>query len=368
MLKRLIALVKKEWILTMRDVSSLNVAIVIPLMFVLIFGFGITMDIRNIKLAIVAPELDDTCARELIARFRDNQYFTVAVVDTQSEGADLLANRKVDVTLSLPPRLDRRAGFCEADFLISVNATQAAIARPYKDAVMNIVESVVASAGTDPAAVSFEPRFWYNPSALSRWFLIPGVIVVVMSLIGCMLTALQLAKEYETGTMESLFATPATPLEIILAKLVNNYFLGLAGLFLSLAICRWGFGVPIRGSFGWVFAGSSAFLFSQMALGLVFSSMTKNQFLAANLAGMFSFMPSTILSGFIYEIGNMPKVLQYITTIFPARYYVEFLQTAFLAGDIERIYLRNLVVLIAFTVGFVLIAIRLNRKQLQEGV
>ena len=184
-----------------------------------------------------------------------------------------------------------------------------------------------------------------------------------MAIIGCMLTSLQMAKEYEHGTMESMFVTPMTSGEILLAKMVNNYFLGIIGLIIALLFSRYVFLVPIRGNIIILFIGSSIFLLSMMALGLVISSVTKSQFLSAQISMLVSFLPVLMLSGFIYEIPNMPIALQYFTYLVPARYYVDFLQTIFLVGNLWSNIIKNIAAMSIFTV-FLLFLARLTNPKL----
>lgn len=164
-----------------------------------------------------------------------------------------------------------------------------------------------------------------------------------------------MAKEYEHGTIESLFATPVTAGEILVSKLVSNYLLGMVGLAISLVFSRYLFHVPMLGSLGWVVAGASLFILSQMGLGLVISSLTKSQFLSAQISMIVSFLPVFLLSGFLYEIPNMPKPLQALTALLPARYFVEFLQTAFLVGDVPTVYVCDLLPLVGFTAVFLVV-------------
>jgi len=365
-LKRILALVGKELKMMLLDPTAFLVGIVIPLIFVLIFGFAMSMDIKNINLTIVAPELEDTLALDLIARFRDNGYFNVTVTDSPKVAAEHLASRKADVTLSISPKLNRSAQFSEGDFLICVNGTQAPLAQSYRGTVQGVVDSVV-TAATNSSSLNVRYRMWFNASNESRWFIIPGVIVIVMSVIGCLLTSMQVAGEYENGTMESILSTPVTPLEVLGSKMAANYLVGMVGLALSVGIGCLGMGVPFRGSVVWLFVGSTLFLCAQMALGLVISAATKNQFLAAMLAANLSFMPSTMLSGFMYEIANMSVPLQWISYLLPARYYYEFLQTAFLSGDNLVVYARSLAPLAGFMVFFLAWAMRSMSKVQKEA-
>ena len=359
----------KELTLMVKDPSAFCIGIVMPLMFVFLFGYGMSMDIKDIKLTIVTPELNDAYAKEVVSRFRDNGYFVVHVTDDAKSAERRLATRQADVILRFSPSLNRTAHFGDGQFLIAVNGTQAPIARSYQGTVEGLVQAVLAAAG-EPTGRELNvcDRMWYNAANNSQWFIVPGVIVIIMSVIGCCLTSTQVAKEYEFGTLESIFATPVTPFEVLVSKLLSNYVLGILGLLLSVALSRFCFGVPLRGSFGWLFLGSTMFLAAQMAMGLVISAVTKNQYLASITAANASFMPAFLLSGFVYEIGNMPEALQWVTYLLPARYYCDFVKTVFLVGDERTVYLRTLLPLAGFMVVFLLCGAMTLTKRQKERV
>jgi len=366
-LRRIAALMVKELVLMVKDPSAFCVGIVLPLMFVFLFGYGMSMDIKDIKLTIVASETNDTCAKEVISRFRDNGYFDVVVTDDTKEASRRLATRRADVVLRLSPLLDRTAHFGDGQFLIAVNGTEAPIAKSYKGTVEGLVQAVLGAVSVPTGReLNVSSRIWFNAVNNSQWYIVPGVIVIIMSVIGCLLTSMQVAKEYEFGTLESIFATPVTPFEVLVSKMLSNYILGMLGLLLSVALSRFCFGVPLRGSFGWLYLGSTIFLAAQMSMGLVISALTKNQFMAALTAANVSFMPAFLLSGFVYEIGNMPTALQWVTALLPARYYCDFAKTAFLVGDDRTVYLRTLLPLAGFLVVFLAWGAKTLTKQQKE--
>ena len=345
-LRRIAVLVKKEMRLMFREPSFFLIGVVLPAVLLAVFGFALSMDIKNVRLAVVQPRTS-AAATELVSRFKASDCFSVRIVTSPKEGEDLMRRREADACLFLPQHGGAPS--------VAVNATSPAIAKAYENATV----AVMNGRGSSSPGV----RVWYNDANDSKWHLVPGVVVLVLALIGCMLTSLQMAKEYEHGTLESLYATPATPLEVILAKIVNNFFLGCVALAICLAAARFVFGVPLRGSVALTVFGASLFLLSQMALGLVISSATKSQFLSAEIAMIVSFMPVFLLSGFLYEIENMPRALQIVTLFLPARWFVEFLQTILLVGDVRTVLLRDLAALAAFTLFFLAVARFLNPKK-----
>jgi ABC-2 type transport system permease protein len=219
--------------------------------------------------------------------------------------------------------------------------------------------------GRAPQAVSLEPRFWFNPELRSRYFLVPGCIAIVMTLVGTLLTALVVAREWERGTMEAMMATPISTMELLLGKLIPYFALGLAAMALCTALGVFLFGVPLRGSFLALLAISAAFLLPALGQGLLISSATKNQFVASQVALLSGFLPAFLLSGFVFEIASMPKIIQAITYIVPARYLIPSLQTVFLAGDIWPLFLTNIVPMLGIGAVFLVLAARTTRKSLE---
>ncbi len=366
-LKRLAVLVAKERRQMLRDRSNIAIGIVLPVLMLLIFGYGMSLDVRNIRLAIVLPETSEA-GSAVVARFRNSRYFTVKVVSGTEEGVEAVRKHEADGCLFLPSGLPRLRQSGELSVLVVMNAANASLARMYENCIRQVAVSAFdEQSGGKFRGVEVRHRVWFNEANESGYFLIPGVIVIIMSLIGCMLTALQMAREYEHGNMESMFATPMTGGEILLAKMVNNYLLGMIGLVISLLFARFLFHVPIRGSLAVLLLGCSIFLLLQMAMGLLISSLTKSQFLAGQIAMLVSFMPVFLLSGFLYEIPNMPRFLQYFTFLIPARYFVDFLQTIFLVGNVPGNIIGNLAAMGVFAAVLLLLAKRQNPKLLNPG-
>jgi len=220
----------------------------------------------------------------------------------------------------------------------------------------------------NPAAaeplVSLSPRFWYNPELKSRYFLVPGAIANVMTMVGTLLTALVVAREWERGTMEAMMATPISMAEFIASKVIPYFFLAQASMALCAVIGVWIFGVPFRGSVLTLLAISSAFLMPALGLGLFISAATKNQFVASQIALLSAFLPTFLLSGFIYEIGSMPWPIQALTYLVPARYLIPSLESVFLAGDQWALILPNIGIMLGFGALFFLLSFRVTRRSL----
>jgi ABC-2 type transport system permease protein len=212
--------------------------------------------------------------------------------------------------------------------------------------------------------VAVQNRLWFNEANESRYFLIPGLIVLIMTLIGAFLTSLVVAREWERGTMEALFVTPVRPDEILLGKTIPYFVLGMIGLALCLLAAKFLFHVPFRGSVMVLIGSSMLYLLVALAIGLLISSATKSQFVASQIALLVTFLPALMLSGFLFDLRSMPAVVRVITYILPARYYVTLLQTVFLAGDIWTLIVPNAAVLAGMAVLFFILTRRATRKEL----
>ncbi len=362
-LRRLSILIAKERKQLLRDRSSVIMGILLPVFLLLLFGYGLSLDIRNIDLAVVEPVRTELSS-EIVARFRASEYFHVIPVRTTAEGTEAVRTHRADACLFLPADLDRRFAARDLSILIVLNGTNGSQARLRDNYIRGILSSVLES-GSGFRGARIESRMWFNDANESACFMIPGVIVIIMTLIGTKLTSMLMAKEYEHGNMESMFTTPMQSGELLVAKAVNNFLLGLLGLGISLLFARYLFHVPIRGSILILIAGSGVYLMLSLAVGLLISSITKDQFVASEVSMVISFMPVFLLSGFLYEIPNMPEFIQLITFLVPARYYVDFLQTVFLAGNVWSRILPDILILLLFTVVLMVFAKWKNPKSLE---
>ncbi|MGA6926168.1 MAG: ABC transporter permease, partial [Desulfosarcina sp.] len=213
--------------------------------------------------------------------------------------------------------------------------------------------------------VTVEQRIWFNPGVRSRNFLVPGLIAIIMTLIGALLTALVVAREWERGTMEALMVTPIRVREILLGKIGPYFILGMGGLLLSVAMTVWLFEVPLRGSLIVLMGVSALFLLAALGMGLLISTLARNQFVAGQTAILVTFLPAFILSGFIFDINSMPLPIQAVTHLIAARYYVAILQTVFAAGNVWSVILPNALALVAMAAVFLLLVRHQTRKRLE---
>ena len=368
---RLLGMIRKETLQILRDPSSIAIAFILPLVLLLLFGYGVSLDASNIPLALVVEQADANTAG-LTGSFRHSRYFDPRPFDNIQSAQRALDRREVSGIIWLRQNFSERLlspGDAPIGVIINgVNANQARITGGYIQGVWQTwLAGYAMSKGVElRQPVTLEPRIWFNAAVRSRNFLVPGLIAVIMTLIGAMLTSMVVAREWERGTMEALLVTPIRIDELVIGKLLPYFFLGMGGMLLSVAMALWQFDVPLRGSFLALTACSALFMLVALGMGLLISVVAKNQFVAGQISIIITFLPAFILSGFIFQIGSMPGAIPVITHIVPARYYVAILQTLFLAGDIWPIVLGNSAVLVLMMTIFLGLARRKFSKRLDK--
>jgi ABC-2 type transport system permease protein len=277
--------------------------------------------------------------------------------------------RRVDGIVRIRPDFARRLNLGDAEVQILIHGTDANHARIIQSYAQGAVGQWAARRAAEGYNVSNGPvvvqnRLWFNDANESRYFLVPGLVVLIMTLIGALLTSLVMAREWERGTLEALFVTPVRAEEILLGKTIPYFALGMAGLALCLLAAKFLFHVPFRGSV-WVLAGTSMlYLLVALSIGLLISSAVKSQFVASQVTLLVTFLPALMLSGFLFDLRSMPATVRLVTYVLPARYYVALLQTLFLAGDIWEVILPNAAVLAGMAGVLLLLTRGVTRKKL----
>lgn len=367
---RLRGLVRKEFLQILRDPSSIAIAFVMPVVLLLLFGYGVSLDARHVPLAIVVEQANSDTAG-LVGAFGNKAYFRPIVMPSMHSAERAMLAGKVDGIIHLRSDFSRRlrsSGGAPIQLILNgVDANYARLIQGYVQGVWGtwLNQRALQQGEQPPMAVDLQPRVWFNGNFRSRDYLVPGLIVVIMTLIGALLTALVMAREWERGTMEALLVTPVRMREILIGKLIPYFVLGMGGMALSVAMAVWLFHVPLRGSLWVLTLASALFLVAALGMGLLISITVRNQFVAGLLAIITTFLPAFILSGFIFDIGSMPLIVQWITHLIPARYFVAILQTCFLAGDVWPVLLPNAVALIVMAAVFLGISQRRARKRLE---
>ena len=367
--RRFFALIRKESLQIMRDPSSLLVAVVLPLILLFLFGYGLSLDATRVKIGLVV-ERDTQPAHALASAFRVSPFFQVVNArDRRELESELVAGRLKGIVV-IPD--DFGAKYAESPGMAQVqviadgsNPNTARFVANYARGVWQtwLRQAADESDGALPP-IQAEARMWFNPELKSRYFLVPGSIAIVMTLIGVLLTALVIAREWERGTMEAMMATPVSVAQLLAGKLIPYFLLGLASMTVCTVIAVTLFGVPLRGSVLALYVIATAFLMPSLGQGLLISAVAKNQYVAAQAALISGFLPAVLLSGFIFEIDSMPKIIQWISYIVPARYLIPCLQSVFLAGDIWSLFVPNIAVMVLIGTILFVAATRNTRKRL----
>lgn len=367
---RLNALVRKEFLQIVRDPSSIAIAFLMPLFLLLLFGYGVSLDADHVPVAVVA-EQPTADTRDFESSLRGSHYFAVISARSMQEAEQALREGTVNAVVRLradfSERLRRPDGAPIQAVVNGVDANTAQLTLGYLEGAWgNWLARRAAGNGRELSMpVQMEQRIWFNSEVKSRNFLVPGLVAIIMTLIGALLTALVMAREWERGTLEALLVTPASMSEILLGKIVAYFVLGTGGLLLTVGLAVWLFGVPLRGSFWLLWACSSLFLLAALGMGLTISTLARNQFIAGQVAIVGTFLPAFLLSGFIFDIASMPAAVRAVTHIVVARYFVAIAQTLFLAGDVWPIVLPNALALMLMAAFFLGVTWRKSRKQIE---
>jgi ABC-2 type transport system permease protein len=371
--RRLKTVTKKELLHIVRDVRSLILALALPLVMLLLFGYALTLDVDRIPTYIYDQDRTPE-SRELIDQFRGSTYFQILGTVNNYKTVERAINKSAILLSVVVPRDYARhllAGQ-EADVQLLLDGSDsntASIALGYAQTVVQVYAAQLRSdaqvrKGGQPLRLPVDPRIrvWYNSDLKSKNFIVPGLIAVTMMIIASMLSSLTIAREWENGTMEQLLSTPVRPRELVLGKLLAYFVLGIVDMLICVIVGVFIFQVPFRGSVWFLFFTSCLFLFGALSWGIFISATARTQLLAFQMGMLSSFLPGYLLSGFIYSIQNMPKVIQAISVIVPARYFVIILNGIFLKGVGIRL-LWGEVSMLAVYAGLVFVLASRKMKQ-----
>jgi ABC-2 type transport system permease protein len=368
-IRRTKALIRKEVWQILRDPSSIAIGVVTPLFLILLFGYGLSLDVKNVPVAVVLEDPTPEAA-DLAASFRLSPYFKARVLASMARAEELMLTREVDGVIRIRPDFVRRLNLANAEVQIIVHGTDANRARIIQRYAQGAIgqwqarRSAEGAGGYQAGPVLVENRMWFNEANESRHFLVPGLVVLVMTLIGAFLTALVIAREWERGTLEALIVTPVRTDEILIGKTVPYFVLGMIGLALCMFSAKFLFGVPLRGSPLLLIAVSMLYLLVSLGVGLLISTLVKSQFVATQLALLLTFLPAMMLSGFLFDLRSMPAPIRMLTYLMPARHFVSILQTLFLAGDVWSVVIPDAAILALMAVVLLSLTRRATRKRL----
>ena len=374
-LRRVRAVFNKEFIQIWRDPRSLGLALVIPVILIVLFGYGLSLDIQDIPLAIWDRD-NSKLSVDFLLNFKNSVYFKIIgyydnYPDIQRliDKGDAMMGMIIDKDFSGHLLSDQPA---QVQLLLDgSDSNTAQIASGYANSVVmaynsNIIVNAAANAGNtvNPTPIDFRPRVWFNQGFESKYFIVPGLIAIIMMIIAALLTSLTIAKEWERGTMEQLISTPVRGGELIFGKFGPYFVIGMFDLLIAVLMGRFLFEVPLKGSIILLFILSGLFLTGALALGIYISVVAKNQLLASQMAILTSFLPTFLLSGFTYEIFNMPRFVQALTYLIPARYFIIILRGIYL----KKVGLETLWPQALFLLIFVVISVSLAVKKFKKKI
>lgn len=371
-LRRLRALVWKEARQIVRDPSSIAMGVVLPLILILLFGFGLSLDVKDVPLAVVM-EQPSSEATSLAATLQLSPYFRPRLLHALPPAEQQLMSGQVDGILVVPTDFAARVAGGNGQIQLILRGSDANSARIIEGYVEGAVGTWTAQLGTlgqtrlasaASGPVQVQTRLWFNEANDSRYFLVPGLVVLVMTLIGALLTSMVMAREWERGTLEALLVTPVRSDEILLGKTLPYFLLAMIGFALCALSAKFLFHVPLRGSLWVLFGASMLYTLVALGIGLLISSAVKSQLVASQLTMLATFMPAFMLSGFLFDLRSMPAAVRLVTYLLPARYYVALLQSVFLAGDVWSVIIPNSLVLTLMAALLALASRAVMRKTL----
>jgi ABC-2 type transport system permease protein len=363
-LRRVLAIARKEFLHIIRDPLSLGIAIALPMILIILYGYALTLDVDRVPVA-VWDQSETPRSRDFISHFQGSRYFSIKEQVRDYKGIEkAIDSRKAIMALVIPVefsgRIDSGRSAPVQLILDGSDSNTATIALGYAEIVtlsysQNIIISESRRLLGAPLRLplDYQPRVWFNTDLESKNYIIPGLIAVIMMVISALLTSLTVAREWERGTMEQLISTPVRGSELIIGKLLPYCGVGMLDVFIAVAMGEFMFQVPLRGSVALLFGTAAIFLVGALSMGMLISIVTKKQVLASQMALITTFLPSFLLSGFIFSIGNMPYPIQVFTYIIPARYFITLLKGIYLKGIGLEVLMGEMMLLVLFGLAVV---------------
>ncbi len=363
-MSRLVALVRKEMLQIIRDPSSILIAFVLPFILLFIFGYGINLDSNKMKIGLVSYS-STPLANSLTDAFRHSKFLDVQTAADRKAFYPELTTGKIKGIVVIPAEFSLDLLRQQtAKIQVLTDGSQPNTAIFVNGYTSGVVQTWLSQQTADQQGIQLKERYLFNPELKSRHFLLPGSMAITMTLIGTLLTALVIAREWERGTMEAMMATPVTITQILLGKLIPYYILGIGSMLICFLVTTLYYDVPFHGSFLALLLSTSIFLICALGQGLLISSLAKDQFVASQIAIMFAFLPAFMLSGFVFEISSMPLPVQWLTYLFSVRYYVTSLQTLFLAGNVWGLLAQGMAIMLIIGILTFLVTKRKTRKRI----
>lgn len=356
---RILAIAQKETLQALRYPATFLIAFLFPLLLLFLMGYALNLDIKNLNIGVFNAT-NDKSVNELLGKISANKYFNLRSAQSAENLKEELEKKEIVIFLLI------RNNGPKLEFSIFADGSypnQALVATQYLEGIIKGWQSEFLKNSKQSQIIQ---RLWFNESANSWNFLIPGSTAIIITLIGTLLTSLIIAREYEQGNTEVLFTTPLKIGEFIIGKILPYFILAMLSMLLCVMVARFWYEVPFRGSFVLLFVLGGIYTLCSLGIGLFISAATKNQFLAAQISMIAGFLPTFILSGYIFEVENMQKIIQPLTYIVPAKYYINIINDLFLVGNLYQNYAENLAILLCFTIFIFVILKSKVRRRLDE--
>jgi len=374
---RVKAIARKEFLHILRDPRSMGMGIAMPMLLLFLFGYALTLDVDRVPL-IAWDQSGSPASRELVSRFAGSRYFSLnAHTDNYRAVERSIDTREALIALVIPAEFGRDVDAGRKTsvqvILDGSDPNTATFAQGYAESVVSaysrdiVLKQMRRFSGAEPrlSRLDVRPRIWFNTDMVSKNYIFPGLIAVIMMIIAALLTSLTIAREWETGTMEQLISTPLTATELILGKLIPYFTIGILDLILSVLVGEFIFDIPLRGSLPLLFGLSVVFLVGALSLGMLISIVTRNQFVASQVALVVTMLPAFLLSGFIFPIDTMPGPIRAITHIVTARYFVSILRGIYLKDVGLEVMAGEAALLVVFAIIMVGLSVKMFRKKIE---
>ena len=368
--RRLVALIGKESNQLLRDKSSMAIGLILPIILILLFGYGLSFDLTNGRVGVVVqhstPQSD-----QLISGLNGSTYLSATPFTNFHEAKEAMGRDEIDAIVNVPSDFAEQRENGNASIQVITNGRSTSIASALQGyisgafATAQAIQADRSNAESAAGIITVEQRMWFNESANSTWFLVPGLIVLILTLVGAFLTGLLIARERERGTLEALFVTPVRPLELVLAKLTPYIVIGMIDIAVCLTASYFLFDVPMRASMLAIFSASLMYLLVSLLLGLAISGYSSSQFQASQIALLASFMPALMLSGFVFDTQNLPVAVQAVSHVLPATHFMTLIKTLFLGGDDWALWLKECGILMLYVIVLAAASTRSLKKQLR---
>lgn len=367
-IRRITALTRKEWLQIRRDPSSIIIAFIMPVALLLLFGYGSTLDTFDVRIGVVAED-NTPMAISIVDSFKGSKYFHVIEGRDRREFDEMLVDGRIRGIVVIPSDLTRHLTLSTtAAIQVITDGTDPNTAKFVQNYVQETISVWSALHSADrripSPLINTAPRYWFNQQLESAYSLVPGSIAMIMTMVGTVLTALVIAREWERGTMEAIMATPVTAGELLIGKFLPYFILGLGAMSVCLIVAVALFQVPLRGTLVALYLLTGAFLLPALGMGLYISAKTKNQFLASQMGITAGFLPAFLLSGYMFEISSMPFIIRLLSEIVPATHWIPSLQSIFLVGDIWPMFIRASAVLCGLGIALLAIIWKISPKRI----